>query len=567
MFHLPEYIEVTIDVAGLKWHIKNRPYFEYAHFLAEHEGDQILSNIATRVCGITGGEKYHALSPEQARVVISKLTTPQLLELDSKVKNIKKQFKASPFKFNIPKPFDKPHWKKPLDAQDRLSSENRHLIDSVIKSAQEELSHPETTEKLVLKNYDTIQRGLKKAQKDEADSKSRSINDLYPRPEVEDSQTSSKFSKTKERSFVLSEVVQAIWPILTLNMYTLSGRWAENSIVLRYVNKKELMALNQMVQDTVEREKQFCALSIASINNRWCFSYGIIDKEVSDFVNSWTEEDMSNYYGILQKIRDYVETLAPYIEALPFTKIFREFWDINRDKNCWWDDSLTGIPGTGKIPPSELIDLFCQECLGEEKALSKIEDDDKLAFQVAGLSQELAQSIQNKNNELIDARSLQINYMLFNEVPKIKETREGVLAIPGENSREEIISVAQDLLKGKLDYHDTMLALLTQRREAMQRASQAPSPAPTAPESVQDAYEGGSHYATPQEVAAMKRQVASDRAAVDASTLAFSMDVAENISKARKRSLLIQGIDPYHESDESADLGVANVISREKKYH
>ena len=88
MFNAPEIQEKTFEVGGLTWHIQSSPSFASAKFLETHENDQVLSKIASHVCGITGGDKHHVLDPEQARVVISKLTTPQLMELDLKLKEI-----------------------------------------------------------------------------------------------------------------------------------------------------------------------------------------------------------------------------------------------------------------------------------------------------------------------------------------------------------------------------------------------------------------------------------------------------------------------------------------------
>lgn len=570
MFIQPECQELSFETAGLTWYLKNRPFFETATFLADHQGDLILSKIAAKVSGVSGGSSRHQLSPEQARLVISKLTAPQLMELDLKFKKAVTKFIKRDLSFVVPAPLGLPHWKQPLAAKDRLSSENRGLLDHAIQKAHHELRNPDLAKSRALSNFETVQRGLVKAKQEEADRQedpTRAYGDLYPMSDQSSPSPLKHTQEVKERLFVLSDTLQLLWPIISSNLLTLHGTWAGNSVALRYVSKKEILALNQMVSTQSVRERLFCAMSIVSINDTWCLSSSThVNPLALSVVDSWAEEDLSRFYDIFSGIRSFAESLMPYIEALPFTKLFRDFWDLNRGRDRWWQECYTGVPGTGTLPPSEHIDLFSQECLLDETAVGKIEADDTLSFQVAGMSHELAQGIQKKNTELVEARGLQINYMLFNEVPEIKETQEGVLALPGETSRDEIISVAQDMLQGKMDFHDTMLAVMRQRKEAMQTTSFAPPEPLPAPASDADAYEGGSHYATSQEIQEMHRASTAHRVAVDNITLAFSQDVVENIAKARKRSLLIQGVDPYHERDESEDLGRASLISRDKSY-
>jgi hypothetical protein len=264
-------------------------------------------------------------------------------------------------------------------------------------------------------------------------------------------------------------------------------------------------------------------------------------------------------------IRVYVESLLPYIEALPFTKLLRDFWDVNHSRQVWWSDNLSGIPGTGSIPPGEHLDLFIQECLLEEKAIKSIEESDHLALQVAGVSAELASSLQKSNQDLIKARSQQINYMLFKEVPELKTEPDGSFALPTEASREELISVAESMLRGKMDYHDLMLTLMKKRKELLkkhqERVENRPLPKPP-PKTKEDAFEGGSFYATPTQVAAMKARGQAERDMLDRATLEFSLEAVESITKNRKRDMLIQGIDPYHEDDQSVDFGTAERIIR-----
>ena len=442
----------TIHVANLIWHIGRRSFWDISAYLANITSDLKLAQFAVNILAIsTKDGRHHDLTAPQARSVLSRLSSLQLIEFEDRYNEVIAKIPTTPLSFDVPKPLPEPHWK--TQAAPRLSKDKEDLLERIMRDAQEELRNEDLLQERVLSNFERVSAELE-AQK-ESEQIPQSVESTYDLAE-----TPTSISPTTTRIFALSTEVDYLHPLITQNLFTITGTRNDIPITLRYVNRKEIMALRHLHALPVEREKWFCAMSIASLNNEWLLASTPPNPKALEFVQSWSDVDVIHFYEILLKIRSFVESLLPYVEALPFIKLFKDFWLTNKTRDQWWKEELTAIPGISKIPPCEHIDLFVQECLLEEKSVKKIESEDTLALQIAGVANELAQSLQDGVRELIRARSLQINYMLFNEAPEVETSSDGSFVVPSESSRDELIKVAKNALSGQLDYHDIMIELL-----------------------------------------------------------------------------------------------------------
>ncbi len=542
--------DITVEVAGITWHLEARSFWEAAAFIRKNPDDP-LARVASYVRTISAKGRIINVSIDEARAVISRLTSPQLIELQTAFDRVSLAFHFRHFNFSVPALFGEPHWKQARALEDRLGTEQRNIVETLALAAQAELQDEALMQRRVDENLDVVLRGLDKVNLEDELNPDEDQEPVYIQPVEKPS-----------RSFVLADILNVSWPIITRNLFTVTGSIGDDKLVLRYLSSKELSNLASIIPDDLERERYFCAASIVSINNTWALKEFPPPPEVMAYVLAMNHLEVPLFYEVLLKIKSYVESMLPYVEAMPHIKITHDFWDLWKTRGDWWDSRYTGIPGTGDIPPNELIDTFAHECLIEERAVARMDADETLVMQIAGLSGELANNIQTKNFELHQARQKQINYILFNETPPVETKADGSFSVPGENSQEDLVNVAENAIKGKLDYHDLMVKLLQKRKQLLSDKMRVKQVETTPQATSTDAFEGGSHYASVQEIQSMHSKIKQIQQEQAAETLEFSLDVVDSISKTRRRALLVQGVDPYNETDQSFEWSPAQRITR-----
>ena len=544
--------------------MKPRSFWDMTKYLDDKQNDLTLSRVAVTMRGITLDGKRFDLTPDQARAVISKLTVPQLMSLNTLFSKLTLG-SAPSFTMKVPPPLPIPHWKRELKAEDKLAPENRDLINRMVASAHAELADSALSDQRAGEHLETVLQGLEKVQAEEKITDKFAPTDLYASKPQEDA---PPVLPKVERHFALAAVLPVLHSVLTSNLLLFPAEWESNKLVFRYVGKRELLALHQLYPELISRERQMCAMSLVSVNGEWCLSSLKTNPLALEVVDSWVEKDIEKIYPKLVNLRDYANSLLPYLEAAPSLRLLRDFWDTNKHYGKWWAEDLTGIPGASLIPPVEHIDAFIRECITEEQEVERLVAEDDLALQVGSMSHDLAVSLQNRLKETQEARNQHVKFMLYNEVPrKIQEDSPNQVHIPAEASQEEMVAHIENMHQGKMDYHDLMLSLLRQRKESMEKLHPQNSPTVSEPPASKgEAYEGGTHYASSAEILDMQRIARDKRRAMDKEIYEFSSEAVENITKNRKRSLLLEGKDPYHETDNSVDLGPASRISRTKNF-
>jgi len=565
----PEVSEIDLDVGNLIWHIKPRPFWANNKLSGTESLDQRLFRMAYSVRAISADGRRFDLSTEEARLVIARLSPTQLIEFSTKFNRL--EFPGTLFSFDIPSPFAPPHWKRKLSLEDKLSPDNREMIKRAMTFAKAELKDSTISKARSEQGLKVIFQGMEKvksAEQLDQPKEKYAPSDLYPLKDDTDDEAPDELPVVKPaRSFVLADVMTALHSAITSNILIFHGTWGENTIKIRYVGKREVIALHNLYRGVLERERRVCAMAIAGINDTWCISSTRLDPVAVELVESWTGPEVDDFYRVIMQVRDYATSLIPYIEAAPFTKILREFWETNKHKPMWWSEELSGVPGISTVPPLEHIDAFTLACQEEEDELQRLVDDENLALQVSGLSGELSQSIRRRTKEAHSIRTQHINYMLYNEIPQAIQEDPNNVVIPVENSQDDLVAHIEGMSQGKQDFHDLMLSIMRRRKEILSQAHPVTkaltSPAPASRAS---AFGGGSHFASTEEILAEQAESRSKKAAMDKETYEFSADVSSNIAKQRRRTLLLTGKDPYHKDDQGVDIGPADNIVRQKNF-